>query len=227
MATRNVWFEFQCNGGDTELEYTHDIPGELLRQDVRVTQNDPAYMQLFAQTTHPIVLQHEAACRAASSPQCENCERATVKTLMTPMSWLHDILDPFVNVWVTAMCGNATCEAELREAMQNTMEMIQRDAPVADGGPGPAEDVEMDPCVVCGKAGGTKRCSRCKTVAYCGKEHQRMGWTLHKWACAPRWGMGALRVPIWRTAGDCHETSAGLWGWKGRQIRLPWLSRCG
>lgn len=81
-------------------------------------------MRLFAQTVQPLVQQHEATCRAASSSWCENCERATVKTLITTMSWLHDILDPFVNVWVTAVCGNATCEAELREAMQNTMEMV-------------------------------------------------------------------------------------------------------
>lgn len=188
MATRNVRFDFQCNGGDTKLEYTHSIPNELLRHDIWATQNDPAYTQLFARTIQPLVQQHEAACRAASSPQCENCERATVKTLMTPMSWLHDILDPFVNVWVTAVCESAVCEGELREAMRNTMEMIRRDALVANGGPGAAEVVEMDmdQCVVCERTGGTKRCSRCNTVAYCGTEHQRMDWPLHKWACSPR-----------------------------------------
>ena len=157
MATRNVRFDFQCNGGDTKLEHWHEIPSELLRHDVCDTQRDPSYMQLFTETIHPLVQQHEAACRAASSPQCENCERATVKTIMTPMSWLHDIVDTFVNVWVTAVCGSAICEAELRDAMQNTMEMIQRDAPVEEGGPGPAGVLEADPCVVCERRVGTKK----------------------------------------------------------------------
>lgn len=186
MATRNVRFDFQCDGGDTKLEYEHRIPSVLFRHDVEATQRDPSYIRLFTQTIQPLVQQHEAACRAASSPQCENCDRATVKTIMTPMSWLHDIIDPFVNVWVTAVCGSAGCEAELRQAMQNTVEMIQRDAPVAAGGPGQAGVMELVPCAVCGRVDGTKKCSRCKVVAYCGTEHQRADWPLHKHVCSSR-----------------------------------------
>ena len=35
--------------------------------------------------------------------------------------------------------------------------------------------------VNCG--GGLKRCARCKAVAYCGKEHQKMHWKVHKQTC--------------------------------------------
>ena len=37
------------------------------------------------------------------------------------------------------------------------------------------------PCKLCGKLG--KRCTGCRTVAYCGREHQRQDWESHKGAC--------------------------------------------
>lgn len=39
------------------------------------------------------------------------------------------------------------------------------------------------PCAVCGEKENTKRCTRCNTVAYCGKEHQRADWKRHKEQC--------------------------------------------
>ncbi len=44
--------------------------------------------------------------------------------------------------------------------------------------------VEILPCKVCGETGKTKRCGRCKVVAYCGKEHQKADWKVHKKICA-------------------------------------------
>jgi hypothetical protein len=42
---------------------------------------------------------------------------------------------------------------------------------------------EIMPCRVCKKVGNTLRCSRCNTAFYCGREHQKMDWPLHKAAC--------------------------------------------
>lgn len=184
MATRSVRFDFKCDGGSKKLQYTHKVPAALVRADAGALQTDPTYMQLFVQTIQPLVQQHEAACRGASSRQCENCGQPTVKTLMTPGSWLHNVADPFLNVWVTAACYKGPCEIQLRQSIQTTMQMVA--ASGESGGSGPEATVELLPCLVCGKTDETKRCARCKVVAYCGREHQKADWASHKQNCAPK-----------------------------------------
>jgi hypothetical protein len=39
-------------------------------------------------------------------------------------------------------------------------------------------------CKICGKEGNLLRCSRCKLVKYCTKEHQLSDWPEHKLECA-------------------------------------------
>jgi len=41
---------------------------------------------------------------------------------------------------------------------------------------------DAHPCVHCA-AEGKQRCSSCHQVWYCGKEHQRLDWSVHKNAC--------------------------------------------
>jgi hypothetical protein len=38
-------------------------------------------------------------------------------------------------------------------------------------------------CQVCGKTEGIKKCGRCNTIGYCGKEHQKADWRAHKKRC--------------------------------------------
>jgi len=38
-------------------------------------------------------------------------------------------------------------------------------------------------CVVCGKTGDLKKCSRCRIMYYCNKEHQNQDWKRHKLEC--------------------------------------------
>jgi hypothetical protein len=45
----------------------------------------------------------------------------------------------------------------------------------------PASSYAEHPCKVCGLPG--RLCTSCRTVAYCGKEHQRIDWKAHKTAC--------------------------------------------
>lgn len=48
------------------------------------------------------------------------------------------------------------------------------------------DDVQIDQsviCVVCNKTDKLLRCSRCKVVFYCTKEHQRRDWKRHKEFC--------------------------------------------
>jgi len=43
--------------------------------------------------------------------------------------------------------------------------------------------VEILPCKVCGKTESTRRCAQCKAVSYCGTEHQKADWKVHKNIC--------------------------------------------
>jgi MYND finger len=108
-----------------------------------------------------------------------NC-RATV--LQTPMSWLHIVEDPFVAIWVNPECGKDECETQMRQQVQEIMAEV-----VAEGQgrrvSGPSTSVEIMACRICGKREGAMRCARCKVAAYCGKEHQKADWTMHKKGC--------------------------------------------
>jgi hypothetical protein len=37
---------------------------------------------------------------------------------------------------------------------------------------------------VCGKGDGVRKCSKCKTVGYCGRDCQKQDWKNHKKVCA-------------------------------------------
>ncbi|KAM4063380.1 MYND finger domain-containing protein [Hirsutella rhossiliensis] len=41
-------------------------------------------------------------------------------------------------------------------------------------------------CRVCGEMAGARRCSRCLTVAYCSRQHQKEDWKVHKKGCKPK-----------------------------------------
>jgi len=43
--------------------------------------------------------------------------------------------------------------------------------------------MSLKSCAVCGVANQHQRCSRCKSVYYCSKEHQQQHWPTHKTPC--------------------------------------------
>jgi MYND finger len=187
MATCPVRFEFHCELAPEKLKYVHNVPARLVSPTAQAAQADPEYVRTFVAALQPIMQEHEVACRAASNLKCQSCGSPTVKVLQTPMSWMHIIQDPFVNVWVNPICGNAMCEFKVRQEIQDMMAVIASDSRVAanstrmDGVP---ENIkEILPCKVCGKPDKTLRCGQCKVVAYCGKEHQKADWKIHKRIC--------------------------------------------
>jgi hypothetical protein len=132
--------------------------------------------------------EHEPECRAASSRQCGQCTSPTAKVLLTPMSWLHHVTDPFVNVWANAVCANGACEMKSRQQIQDMMALIMNSDPAGTQVGG---DPATLPCGVCAKREKTFRCARCKVVAYCGKDHQKADWNVHKKVCKPPASTGA------------------------------------
>jgi hypothetical protein len=188
MATRPVRFEFHCELAREKLKYVHNIPARLVQPTAQAAQADPEYVQAFVTALQPIMQEHEAACRAASSPKCQNCGSPTFKNLQTPMSMLQVVEDPFINVWVNSVCNKPMCEFKVRQDIQDTMALIDSDPQAAARSAsieGAADHLrEVVSCNICGKSDKTLKCGQCKVVAYCGKEHQKADWKVHKRICA-------------------------------------------
>ena len=73
-----------------------------------------------------------------------------------------------------------------RQSVQFFMEKMnqkEEEMGVAEVSGGVKEARELVPCGVCGVVEGTKKCARCRVVAYCGREHQKLDWPVHKKAC--------------------------------------------
>ena len=183
METCPVRFDFNTELKG-KLKYVHNVPRSLVTP--KVAQPEPEYIKNFLDAMQPIMLEHDAECRAASSTKCTNCGSRSVKVLTTPMSWLHIVDEPFVNVLVDPVCDKSMCEMRTRQEIQDMMAQVMKESPGADKGTEESRNMtEILPCKVCGKTEKTMRCARCKVVAYCGKEHQKADWKVHKRACEP------------------------------------------
>ncbi|KAJ6440095.1 globin-like-protein [Purpureocillium lavendulum] len=178
MATAPARFEFYCNRGATQLDYTHDVPQELISR-ATLAGKDGAYDDLFTKVVWSVVKEREQACRIASNTRCDNCGQPTARVLQSTVSWLHKPNDPSIGTWILGLCDKGECEIQLRQRMGSTLLQIG-----ADLNRGTAQScTELLMCNVCGETAGSKRCARCRAVAYCGKEHQRSDWRRHKESC--------------------------------------------
>ncbi len=191
MATCAVRFEFYIEGTVEVLKFMHNIPRSLVDDaPAQATGNgDAGYVDRYVSTAQPIVKEHQAVCSAAASPFCGSCGAAKVQTLQTPMSFLHNTGDPFVASWVSSVCGKGECLTLMRQRVKGLIDELGSGGGQDGRASGPNETaVKVISCSVCGKTGGTMRCSRCKVTAYCGKEHQKAHWKVHKKTCIARDG---------------------------------------
>jgi len=173
MATCPVRIEFYCENALEDLKYIHNVPRSL------TIPADAGYTKRFTSVIGAIMKEHEDVCRAASSLFCGVCRSNSTGVLQTPMSWLQQVEDPFVGVWVNSVCGNDRCERQTRQEVQETMdELLGEYLSEVELG-----SVEVLCCRVCGKTEEIMRCGRCRVVGYCGKEHQREDWKGHKRNC--------------------------------------------
>jgi len=180
MATWPVRFEFYC--GKEELKFIHNVPRSLVNAGTQVAEADA-----FLGTILPIMKMHELACREASDGACGICGSPATTVLQIPASWLHNMEDPFVGVWVNPICGKGECETQTRQEVQEIMAEAVGEGQDRRGSKSSAY-VEIMACRICGKTEETMRCARCKVAAYCGKDHQKADWSVHKAACIPKAG---------------------------------------
>jgi hypothetical protein len=177
-SLRPVRAEFNCEDTFHIPSFTHHLSRSLLSVDSIVIMSDCEYAVLLERVVLPILKEHAVACRAASSPLCGVCGSATTQIIQTPISIVQDIDHPFLSVWVHSLCDKAECEERTKNDMDSIMGRLKRQ--LSD-----EMHSEAKACKVCGKSVGMKRCARCKTVAYCGTEHQRVDWKIHKKFCVP------------------------------------------
>src|SRR5947207_14475902 len=148
MASCPVRFDFNTEL-QGELKYVHNVPRSLVTPTAQAAQRDPEYVKNFVNTIQPIMQEHEAACRVASNPKCQSCGSPTVKILLTPMSWLHIVDEPFVSVFVNPVCNKSECEMRTRKQIQDMMAQIVADGQgVEESARGSENAQEMLPCRV-------------------------------------------------------------------------------
>lgn len=184
MATFTTRVESIWQVGAAQFTHHHSIPRSLVLEAGRAGR-DAEYDQRFVQAMIPLMREHAPACRMAAGPSCECSGRVSTDVLQSPMSMLHGA-PPRVVVWVTALCGGEQCETEAMQETQLLMQEMRQDKDIGYGTTGSSVCVEVKICKVCGTTVGVKRCNGCHAVAYCGKEHQKEDWKVHKRACVPR-----------------------------------------
>ncbi|KAI5467967.1 hypothetical protein BGZ63DRAFT_399500 [Mariannaea sp. PMI_226] len=120
MATCPIPIRFHCEGVPEELAYTYQLPRRLIRSAAAI-ENDPSYKELFSDVIGPIIREHEAACRAASTGSCGRCGCSTSEILQLPINWLHRP-DPIVEIVVLSVCERQECKRWLQDELEAAME---------------------------------------------------------------------------------------------------------
>ncbi|KAH8653046.1 hypothetical protein BGZ61DRAFT_292437, partial [Ilyonectria robusta] len=97
IATRQVRFEFYGDNAPDGLKFARKFAEDLVMARAQARQ-DIEYHGRFRSALLPIIKEHEATCRAASSSFCGICSSPVATVLQTPMSFLDRAEDPFVGV---------------------------------------------------------------------------------------------------------------------------------
>ncbi|CAG8951075.1 hypothetical protein HYFRA_00006473 [Hymenoscyphus fraxineus] len=188
MATRSVRFEFKCGNPVKRVVGFHDIPASLVREDSQeLIAKDPKYKQELYTVLSSIATPYEATLLEKSNPKCPLCSKRCTTTSVAPYPWLHETLHPQAIFVVLGHCGDAKCEEGIDKVIQeqnSQLEDVLREwgaaHPETEGGKGAA----AKKCRVCAKVEEAQFCANCKVIAYCGKEHQKQDWNVHKNVCA-------------------------------------------
>lgn len=166
------------------LTFDDEVPSVLCSSSM--SAEDPTLRELYAATCQRLIQIHYKEIEAASTTKCIECTGPRHTILQTPMSWLH-LPQPFIYCFTVPVCKKGKCEFEARTSLNK---MLSNSMGIQDLG-GQRRGVtnagkEVLPCGNCGKVDQTRRCGKCKLVAYCDKDCQAAHWKVHKRICAPR-----------------------------------------
>lgn len=179
-AQTSILFEFHCGNDRIKLVTGHhNIPtsfiGSILQKkrlqtlinDIVDSYEDPGFL-----------LQH-------SNQSCHICGKPSVGTNVEPTdsySNLQDPSNPRIEYIAIGYCGNPKCMLDIKEEIYH--ENLKEEAREWEAAHPEEDERKPGKCGVCEKVEGTKFCNKCKVTAYCGKEHQKGDWKVHKKVCA-------------------------------------------
>lgn len=179
-STKPALFEFRIHndGKTTSIVHTHPVP-TFLCIPAGSQQSSKSFHEAFIDVISLITNQHHDECMSAITDPCAGCGNPTKDALKSPMSYLH-LAEPMVIVQVTPVCGSRQCEVKIRTQLVEIQKRV-----MGEGDEHEKKIYGKMGCEVCGKE-DAKRCAGCGTVAYCGKECQKVGWKEHKRSCHRR-----------------------------------------
>lgn len=210
MSTTRVYFLFAFQSESRNFERFFDIPSALVALADDGAHPSDEYRRLWSNTTTSIMEESEAEC-VEHAPRTCACGAPTSTTSQIPLSFLS-LPEPerSVLVIVDPLCGREKCRTEVRQKTLPAISNLQfsdRDLPVEYG---LGSFTKTMSCKVCATVDGVKRCSRCRTVAYCGKAHQRQDWAVHKSGCIPVPGVKESRTASTPPSGPHRARPAGV-----------------
>ena len=101
------------------------------------------------------------------------CQPGPIGVLQTPMSWLHNTVDPFVAVLVDPVCGKRECGTQMRQSVGEMIAEAMAESQ-GRGASWPSSNMGDGYCRICGKTEGVMKCARCKAATYC-EDRQAQG----------------------------------------------------
>lgn len=210
MSTTKVRFLFSFQSKSRNFERCFDIPSALI-----VTADDDAhpsdeYRRLWSNTKTSIMEESEAEC-VEHAPRTCACGAPTSTTSQIPMPFLS-LPEPerFVLVVVHPLCGREKCRTQLRQKVLPAICNLRFSDRGLPDEYGLYSFTKSMSCKVCATVDDVKRCSRCQTVAYCGKAHQRQDWARHKSGCIPAPGIKESRAASTPSSGPQRPRPAGI-----------------
>ncbi|KAH7089613.1 hypothetical protein FB567DRAFT_547188 [Paraphoma chrysanthemicola] len=176
MATRPTLFRFCASNheGGAEWESTYPIPSSLFVPGS--VQNTPLFKEQFRAALLSIMPQLQPECDSKAGTICVNCNNPSSTSKISPSSYLHVPNEPFIMVFVQPICSEPECSLAAQRIVDVTMDQAMEEAR--------DEDARLKKCDACWETGGLKKCTKCKSVAYCGTECQKKAWKHHKKECA-------------------------------------------
>ncbi len=170
-----IVFVSDNHGHRRRLTFRPPIPASLLSDREILT---PAEEQAHYNYVHNTVQSYNRQILQTEPFRCITCGSKAV-TMVCGHRLQLLLREPFVRTHARTVCNKDSCMHKARIESSQEEERSGYDPALAHF------EGNMHACEVCQQTQNTKKCGRCKAVAYCGLDCQRKHWPQHKRLCKP------------------------------------------